>query len=172
MRSIFIVLLVSFLSVTLSQAGPKVRWPRDVFEWEKLDEAMEAAAKDEKAICVIIFPEKTIDPKEPGADVAYDMANDAISGAKSFCVIVKGKFSALQQQPASQAEADKLKALAAGVGKAGNAYPIVVVLDASMKKLIGAAPAKSIREDGRKVFRELKKQFREMDEEDEEKEDK
>jgi hypothetical protein len=172
MRSVFLVLFLSFVSMTLSSAGSKVRWPQDAFEWEKLDEAMETAVKEEKAICVIIFPEETIDPKQQGADLAFDATNDAISGTKGFCVIVKGKLSVLQEQPKTQEEADRLKALSEGINKAGNSYPIVVVLDSSMKKLVGAAPAKSIHEDGRKVFRELKKQFQELDEaKDEDKKD-
>jgi hypothetical protein len=169
MRAIAASLILTFFASSFSSAAPKVRWPRDVVEWAKLEEARETAAKEEKACAFIFVPVDWGEDISEGVVRSIEATNDAIGGLKSFCLIVKGDFLAVGQARQGKEDAAP-KALLEGLNKAGNTYPLVVVLGPELKTVLGATSGRQINTEGRKVFREAKKKFRDLMETREEKE--
>ncbi len=170
MKTVFITLLVGIAAASLSWAGPKVRWPRDVVEWKNLEEGKKKASEEGDAIAVIFVPADWGDSKDEGVVRSIEATGDAIGALKSFCVIVKGDLNAVRQAAQGQ-DKSVPEALVNGVGAAGNSYPLVVVLDAEMSGVLGATSGQAISEQGSKVFREAKKKHREQQKAKEEKDD-
>ena len=157
MKTVLTSTLLALLATSLSWAAPKVKWPRDVVEWEKLEEARKTAAEEEKGLAFIFVPKEWGDDKDEGVIRSIEATNDAISKLKSFCLVVKGSMQAVAQAK----EGDVPKALVEGFSKAGQSYPLVVVLDNEMTTVLGATAGNAIYTEGSKVFREMKKNFRE-----------
>ncbi len=164
------ILLFSCISASISQAAPKVRWPSDVVEWAKLKDAAETAKKQKKGFAFIFVPAAYGEDTDGGVARSIAATNDAIRALKSFCLIVKGDMQAVLKAMRTQQEDPNVsKALMEGLNKAGNTYPLVVVLDGKRKSLLGAVAGQKIHDEGKKVFREAKKKFRNLDEEEEDK---
>ncbi len=155
-----VIFLLMALGVSLASAAPKVRWPRDVVEWEKLKEAKELAQKEEKGFAFIFIP-TAWDTKDSGVVRSVDATNDAIRALKSFCVVVKGNYQEVVDASRGK-ENDVPKALITGLSGAGNSYPLVVVLDGAMKTVLGKTSGNDIYQEGSKVFRDAKKMHREL----------
>ena len=154
------ILLLVVLAGSVASAAPKVRWPRDVVEWEKLKEAEKVAQEEGKGFAFIFIP-SIWDAKDAGVARSIDATNDAIRALKSFCLMVKGDYQEVVD--ASRGKDNGVpKALITGLSGAGNTYPLVVVLDGEMKTLLGKTSGKEINEEGSKVFREAKKKHREL----------
>nr|MCS5539803.1 hypothetical protein [Roseibacillus sp.] len=82
------ILLLIILVGSLASAAPKVRWPRDVVEWEKLKEAEKVAQEEGKGFAFIFIP-RIWDAKNEGVARSIEATNDAIRALKSFCLMVK-----------------------------------------------------------------------------------
>ena len=146
---------------SLASAAPKVRWPRDAVEWEKLEEAGSLAKKEGKSLAFIFIP-RVWDSKDDGVARSIDSTNDAIRSLKSFCLLVKGDYQEVVE--ASRGKDNGVpKALVTGLSAAGNTYPLVVVLDGEMKAVLGTTSGKEIYEEGSKVFRDAKKKHRDLE---------
>lgn len=161
MKTPALYLLLACLATSLASAAPKVRWPRDVVEWAKLEEASKTAQKEEKGCAFIFVPQEWGDDNDGGVSRSIDATNDAIGALKSFCVIVKGDYDSVVQAARGKEDAAP-KALVAGLSAAGNSYPMVVVLDGEMKAVLGALSGQKSHNEGKKVFREAKKKHREL----------
>ena len=160
------VLMLTAASASL-HARAEVRWPRDVFEWQDREKAAAKAVEEEMAIAFIFVPTEWSDPKDPGVVLSIEATNDTIKDLKSWCVVVKGIAQALAQAE----EGTVPEALLQGFGAAGMTYPLVVVLDGKMKKVLCATAGQKIHDEGGKVFREAKKTFRDLLKEEEESEE-
>ncbi|MEO1842832.1 MAG: hypothetical protein ABGZ37_01000 [Akkermansiaceae bacterium] len=162
MKTLLRVLFLSWMATSLALAGNKIRWPRDVVEWEKLKASAEVAEKEEMGYAFIFVPTEWGEDLDGSVGRSIAATNDAIRALKSFCLIVKGDFQAVGAAQRGKEEAAP-KALVAGVSKAGNSYPLVVVLDTEMKTVLGAVSGQKIHDEGKKVFRDAKKKFREIE---------
>ncbi len=161
------ILLLIVLAGSLASAAPKVRWPRDVVEWEKLKEAEKVAQEEGKGFAFIFIP-RIWDAKDEGVARSIEATNDAIRALKLFCLMVKGDYQEVAD--ASRGKENGVpEALVNGLSAAGNTYPLVVVLDGEMKEVLGTTSGKEIHEEGSKVFREAKKKHRELQKKKEEK---
>lgn len=161
------VMLLIIMASSLASGASKVRWPRDVVEWEKLKEAEEDARKEGKGFAFIFIP-SVWDTKDSGVARSIEAANDAIRALKSFCFIVKGNYQEVAD--ASRGKQNGVpKALITGLSSAGNSYPLVVILDDKMKTVLGKTSGNDIYQEGSKVFREAKKMHRELQKKKEEK---
>ena len=130
-----VILLLVALAGSVASAAPKVRWPRDVVEWEKLKEAEKVAQEEGKGFAFIFIP-SIWDAKDAGVARSIDATNDAIRALKSFCLMVKGDYQEVVD--ASRGKDNGVpKALITGLSGAGNTYPLVVVLDGEMKTVLG-----------------------------------
>ena len=160
MMKLPLIFLLMALGFSLASAAPKVRWPRDVVEWEKLKGAQELAQKDEKGFGFIFIP-AAWDTKDSGVVRSVDATNDAIRALKSFCLIVKGNYQEVVD--ASRGKENGVpKALITGLSGAGNSYPLVVILDGEMKTVLGKTSGNEIYQEGSKVFRDAKKMHRDL----------
>ena len=160
------ILLLVILAGSLASAAPKVRWPSDVVEWEKLKEAEKIAQEEGKGFAFIFVP-TLWDAKDLAVARSIDATNDAIRALKLFCLVVKGDYQEVVD--ASRGKENGVpKALVTGLSAAGNSYPLVVVLDGEMKVVLGTTSGNKIHAEGRKVFREAKKKHRELQKEKEE----
>lgn len=155
-----LIFLLVALGASLASAAPKVRWPRDVVEWEKLKEAKELAQKDGKGFAFIFIP-TVWDTKDSGVVRSVDATNDAIRALKSFCLLVKGNYQEVVDASRGK-ENDVPKALITGLSGAGNSYPLVVILDREMKTVLGKTSGNDIYQKGSKVFRDAKKMHRDL----------
>ena len=155
-----VIVLLMALGASLVSAAPKVRWPRDVVEWEKLKAAKELAQKEEKGFAFIFIP-TVWDTKDTGVVRSIDATNDAIRALKSFCVVVKGNYQEVVDASRGK-ENDVPKALITGLSGAGNSYPLVVILDGSMNTVLGKPSGNDIYQEGSKIFRDAKKMHREL----------
>jgi hypothetical protein len=164
MNSVITTLLFVAATSAALHARAEVRWPRDVFEWQDRDKATEKAVEEEMAIAFIFVPSEWSDPKDPGVVLSIEATNDAIKDLKSWCVVVKGIAQALAQAE----EGTVPEALLQGFGAAGMTYPLVVVLDGKMKKVLCATAGQKIHDEGGKIFREGKRTFRDLLKEEEE----
>lgn len=167
MRTLLCILLFSGFATSFTVAASKVRWPRDVVEWEKLKEAEETAKKEGKGLAFVFVPVEWPEDLNGSVGRSISVTNDTIRALKSFCLIVKGNMQAVRA--ASQGKEDAApKVLVAGMNAAGNTYPLVVILDTEMKVVLGATSGKNISTEGKKIFRAAKKMFRELEKEKEE----
>ena len=162
------IILLAVMVTSLASGAPKVRWPRDVVEWEKLEAAKEAAQKEGQG-CAFIFIPSVWDTKDSGVARSIDATNDAIRALKSFCLVIKGNYQEVAE--ASRGKENGVpKALITGLSGAGNSYPLVVILDGEMKIVLGKTSGNEIYQEGSKVFRDAKKMYRELQKKKEEEE--
>ena len=151
------------MAASVAKAKDKVRWPRDAFEIEKIEAAKAKAVEEGDGVAVIFAPSQWPDDEDGSIARTIEVVEDAIKALKSFCVIVNGAEVQVFLQMQAQNKDEQLKVLTEGVQKAGNSYPIVVVLDAEMKQVVLATSGQVIHKEGKSIFRDAKKKLRELE---------
>lgn len=159
-------LLPALLSlVALPLVGGTIDWPKNSFTVDKLKEATELAAKENKPVAYIIMERGDADKKERrkkddanATSPVWELTEDLAKDCARFAVVVNVQPSDLQTQPIPFTE--KVYDGIAGALGAGT-IPGLVIADAAGAKVFAYATSEEISDSASKVLREAKRNIKE-----------